>query len=167
MNGTLEPWNLRLAVADAIVGGVKLPGADRRQITEDEVVSRLWREEPSTIRHVFREITNKRPLAYDDYWLPEPMAKVGRPKSRRRLLTRNKIGLTVAAIAERNGMSVAILKALLVHHGYLELTPYGSPRRLLVTGTTFSAGYGHNAAGTNRVGRVEGLRQVDAVSGIL
>jgi hypothetical protein len=156
VNGTLELWNLRFAIADAIVGGVKLPGADRRQITEDEVVDRLWREAASTVRHVFREIANKRPLAYDDYWLPEPVTKAGRTKARRRLMTRNKIGLTVSAIAERCGMSVTTLKSLLVHHGYLELTPYGSRRRLLVTRSTFSAGYGHNAAGTNRVGRVEG-----------
>lgn len=65
---------------------------------------------------------------------------------RRPLPTRNKRGLTLAAMSALVGVERSTLTALLEHHGYLELVPFGGhQRRRLVTQTAFDAGVGHNA----------------------
>src|SRR5215813_12668537 len=135
---------LRLAVADAIV--------DR--MPEQTVVDKLFREDSESVRWVYREIAATR--ARRD----EPMSTLAKRRSRSRHagLWRKRPGLTVSAIAERFGMTVATLKALLEHHGYLECVPYGGrQRRMLVTESDFRAECGHNVTPKNRVGHLEGF----------
>ena len=150
--------HLRLVIADAIIGGMKEPFQPPRPITEDEMVDRLWREDASTVRHVFREIASKR-AGVDYYRARDPLKVVSKTNSVRKRaprLTRNKIGLPVAEVARRLFMSSATLTALLEHHGFLELAPYGRRRRRLVTDRAFHAEVGHNVTPKNRIAHLEG-----------
>jgi hypothetical protein len=57
------------------------------------------------------------------------------------------------------GLERETLAALMEHHGYLELVPYGgTQKRRLVTDRAFHAGLGHNADGSHRrIARLEGM----------
>jgi len=161
VSGTLDGWHLRLAVADAIVEGVKKPFEPRRAVTEDEMVERLWRERPEHVRKVFREIVaNRAGLDYYSYYRDcgATPAKGRRRRRRRRLrLTRNRWGLTLAQVASKFGLDRSTLVALMTHHGFLELVSYGrGQRRRLVTRMTFVQEFGHNVHPENRIGHLEG-----------
>ena len=164
----LPRYQLRLVIADAVVGGIKEPFQPRRPITLDEMIAKLWRENPETVRRLFHEIADKR-AAVDPYRLRlskksdnrgettslnGPQRRPRRP--RRPRLTRNKRGLTLSEIARQTHMDPPTLTALLEHHGFLELVPYGWKRRRLVTDTAFHAGVGHNVVPKNRIGHLEG-----------
>jgi hypothetical protein len=153
--------HLRLVMADAIIGGIKEPFQPRRPITEDEMVTKLWREAPVTVRRVFHEIADKR--AGVDYYRVRDTTKAtkGTREARRRRpqLTRNKRGLPLSEMARRTYMALPTFTALLVHHGFLELVPYGSRRRHLVTESAFRAEVGHNVYPKNRIGHLEGYRR--------
>jgi hypothetical protein len=135
---------LRLAIASAIV--------DR--LSEETIIDKLFREDPERVRSVYREITA--PRAGRD----EPISSSAKRRERStyvRPLWRKRSGLTVSAIADRYGMTVATLKSLLEFHGFLECVPYGGrQRRMLVSETAFHAEVGHNVIPMNRIGHLEG-----------
>ena len=172
--GRLRDYQLRLAVAEAVLEGVQPNGEKRRATTEEDLIEKLWREDPDMVRRVFREVIDKRAdanyrmMGYrgDTIRPGKSSATRGAPivsTAKREKLTRNKIGLTLSEIAERTGITKPTLAALLEHHGFLELVPHGGRQnRRLVSDTAFHAGVGHNVMPENRIGHLEGYNRAAA-----
>jgi hypothetical protein len=122
-------------------------------MSEDTVAEKLFREDSDTVRTIYREIAEE--LRYR-VWSEQK--DLNRPTGTvRRLLWRDRPGLTLSQIAQRYGLSVSALRSLLEHHGFLECVPYGGrQRRTLVSETAFRAEVGHNVTPVNRVGHLEG-----------
>lgn len=138
-------WSVRLAIADAIAGGKKL----------SFIQERLWCHNPEQVRDVYKQITRQRSdllsVSDDRHYGKEDEEQ---PKA---VHTSRRIGLRVAEFAGKAGIPQATLTALLEHHGFLELVPYGGlQRRRLVPDNVVEAGYGHNVVPSNRIGHLEG-----------
>ncbi len=72
----------------------------------------------------------------------------------------NKVGMTVKDIASLHSIRSSTLVALLEHHGFLELAPYGGRQnRRLVTDAAFRGEFGHNVIPENRIGHLEGFNR--------
>lgn len=142
-------WTVRFAIADAIAGGGELARLFAIQ-------ERLWRYDPDQVRVVYDQIVRQRSDLH-----PVSSHSYGYRKVRRRqeaIQKPQRIGLRVAEMADRASLSQATLTALLEHHGFLELVPYGGhQRRRLVSDNVVEAGYGHNVTPSNRIGHLEGF----------
>lgn len=144
----LVPACLKLAVTDCIL--------DHQ--SSEETQKRLWREPPDQVEQLHQHISESRLDLADGVsrhgLLHDRMRRLRRP-----LPHRKQIGMTVSQMAETAGVSRAAMAALLEHHGYLELAPYGRDQcRRLVTDQAYRAGLGHNVdASQTRIGKVEGM----------
>jgi hypothetical protein len=129
----------------------------RDRLEEDDAARRLWREDPARVAGVHRCIV----LAREEYGYGAERAGAARHDPRR---TRSqpahpqRRGPTVTEIAQQAGMRRETLAALMEHHGYLVLAPYGgTQRRRLVSQRAIAAGMGHNVdASRTRIARLEG-----------
>jgi hypothetical protein len=135
--------HLRLAIGAAIVDGIKL----------DDVVEKLWREDPEEVRSLYHHIATNR---IGGTWLSGYHRRKEQRK-KRRLPTRRKIGITLNTIAKRTGVERATLVSLMEHHGLLELVQFGlDQRRRMVTKDAYNKNLGHNVNPQNRIGHLEG-----------
>lgn len=138
----LSDSQLKLAIGTAIVDGM----------TEDEVIDRLWREHPIKVKHFYQTIKLNR--GYSGYM--EPFERKRSYAAPTKVLTRNKVGLTLSELALKLKLKAATVVALLEHHGLLELVPYGLEQsRRLVTENAYTAHLGHNIL-PSRIARLEG-----------
>ena len=143
----LPDASLRLAIADAVVG----------KVNADTLVEKLFREDPELVLALYHEVAANR--ARTDESLSGHARRSERRK-RRPLPSRNRMGMTLATIAQQSGIAVATLTALLEHHGFLELVPFGGlQKRRLVTDEAFRAELGHNVTPANRIGHLEGFNR--------
>ena len=131
--------NLRLAVANAVIDQMKV----------EELIERLWREDPEEVRSLYWSITSNRVC---DGWRLSGYHRRTEDKKKRKLLTRHKFGLGVREVAKRAGIAPATLVSLMEHHGILELVQFGlNQKRRLVSDTTFHAEFGHNVYSTKHI----------------
>lgn len=141
---TMPEYQRRLAIATAIVDRMKL----------DRITGALLREDQEKIIEFYHDIQYQRSHM-------EPSSKATTSKEGfRKWLSRRRIGLTVREIAEKQNLRRSTLVSLLVHHGFLELSPYGGTQnRMLVTKTAFDGEFGHNVLPENRIGHLEGYHR--------
>ena len=140
----LPKYQLRLAITTAIIDGIKL----------ERIVDTLFREGVDDVSEFYHDIKHQR----------SAMDAVSRwttfKDQRRSPLTRNRMGTTLREMAQSQGIRRSTLVSLLVHHGFLELVPYGgSQSRMLVTETAFHGEFGHNVLPASRIGRLEGFHR--------
>lgn len=154
--GRLFPSQLTLAIAYAT--------RDPRYGTLPALQAALWREDPDDVADAYHQCRDAGALSELDNgavggWngthglIAERMRELHRP-----VLYRRRPNMTLPEMAESAGVDRETLAACLVHHGYLELVPYGGTQnRRLVTDQAFAAGLGHNVdAGRLRIAHVEG-----------
>jgi len=119
----------------------------------EDLIEKLWREDPDEIRSFYHLIADNR---ISDGWLTSYHRKRENRK-KAKLLTRNRVGLTLNAIAKRTGIAKPTLVSLMEHHGFLHLVQFGlEQKRRLVTEDAFNAHLGHNVNPANRIGHLEG-----------
>jgi hypothetical protein len=147
-NSRLPPYCLKLAVVDCILANQ----------SSDQTCDRLWREQPATVERLHRKISEDR-LDLSDGASRHGLHHDRVRRLHRPLPQRQRRGMTVSQMADAAVVSQATMAALLEHHGYLELVPYGrDQRRRLVTDQAFKAGLGHNVdAAQSRIGKLEGM----------
>lgn len=124
------------------------------------IQERLWREDPEAVARIYDammvgDAEGPSSVGAGRHGrIAERMAELRRP-----LPSRRTQGLTLRDIATMAGLDRETLVALMEHHGYLELVPYGgTQRRRLVTDRAFHAGLGHTADGSHcRIARLEGI----------
>lgn len=124
------------------------------------IQDRLSREHPGEVQRIYDALM----VGDAEGPSPEGSGKHGllaeRMKELRRPLpTRQKQGMTLRDIAAMAGLERETLAAMMEHHEYLELVPYGgTQRRRLVTERADRAGLGHNADGSRRrIALLEGI----------
>lgn len=152
----LPRYQLVLAVEQAVAEAK----AQQRHATIDELAERLWREDREVIAaahdELFLEAHHEPPQGSRHGLHAERLRELYRPVPYR-TSTEN---LTLSEIAEEVDMDRATLVALMVHHGYLELTFYGGQqRRHLVSDQAISAGLGHNVDASRSRIAAEGMNR--------
>jgi hypothetical protein len=122
----------------------------------------LWREDPEEIERLYDasifglyDVASNAPGHHG--MRAERMRELRSP-----LPMRQRKGSTIAEIATSASIERATLVALLKHHGYVKLFPYGREQsRLLLTDASFKAGIGHNVQpGEKRSVRLDGANRV-------
>ncbi len=140
--GRLDPTGLRLAILDILLE----PRVKDRTLTR--AIERLWREDPEEVTEAFDEIMLSR---MEDGRQSNEAGRHGLRAERMRELRRpfprvTRMGLPVAEVAERAGLSRETTARLLEANGYLETSPFGGRQsRRLVSLAVREAGHGHNA----------------------
>lgn len=143
----LPESSLRLAIASAVVDNLAL----------DEILDRLWSEDRSNVTAIYDAVIAQRldlaPVAFR-------YKEIERRSHRKPLVRLGRIGLTITEIASRHFIRRSTLVALMEHHGFLELAPYGGTQsRRLVTEAAFHGEFGHNVHPENRIGHLEGFNR--------
>lgn len=107
------------------------------------------------VRTVAQEMIDN--IALRDWHLESKTDPTARAVPLRPIPTRDRRGLRVPEFAERVGIERATLDALLSHHAFLELRPFGrNQSRLVVSDAAFAAEVGHMVGPKSRIGHLEG-----------
>jgi hypothetical protein len=136
--------------------------------TIEAAMARLCREPGDRVRRAFHAM-RKRREALSPYGAEAGQGRcriAARERRRRRpLVQRDRVGLTLGEVADEAtkmaGMLVdsAAIRALLIHHGYLEMAPFGGrQRRTLCTDPCVAAEYGHNVHAPGAATGMKGSR---------
>lgn len=139
--GGLDPVSLRLAILDIMLE----PRREDRTLAR--AIERLWREAPEAVTDAFDEIMLNR---MEDGQLGDGDGRHGLRAERMRELRRPfprvaRMGLTIAEVAAKAGLSQETTARLLEANGYLNLSPFGRlQNRRLVSQPAQEAGHGHN-----------------------
>jgi hypothetical protein len=135
----LNTTQLRLAIADY------MRNTNPAERTLQGAVQCLWKEDPEEISRLYdAAVFGLYDVAFNDPghhgMRAERMRELRSP-----LPMRQRTGSTIHEIAASAGIGRATLVALLKHHGYADLFPYGREQsRFLLTEASFKAGIGHN-----------------------
>lgn len=140
----LPNWQLKLAIATAIVDKIKL----------EDLVSRLWREDPDEVRSVYQAIRDN---MFSERCHMNSHYRRRENRRKRKLETRHREGVPLREIAKRHGIDYATFVSLLEHHGIVELVQFGlDQKRRRITHAAFKAKLGHNVNSTCHIGHLEG-----------